>query len=281
MIENDSYQWQRGGACLGGAAVARQRCHLASALVRADPAPELWAMASDGSFERWMPEIAALAMEQDPIHRHKDVLAHSIAVTARTKPELRIRLAALLHDVGKPSTRRYRGGAVTFHHHEAVGARLAARRLEMLGFDSDLVSDVTRLVELSGRFKGYEQGWTDAAVRRYARDAGHLLGDLNQLVRCDCTTRRAATVERIGSLVDDLELRIASLAVADRRAAVRPLLGGAQIMAALSIEPGPVVGEARRLLLSEQERRPALTACEAKALLLEWWRQRPQGRAAP
>ena len=140
------------------------------------------------------PELSLLRMEQDPIHRHKDVLAHTVAVTSKTRPDLRVRLAALFHDVGKPRTRRIDEDGVTFRHHEAVGARMTKKRLTTLEFEEDLVADVSELVRMSGRFKGYSEGWSDSAVRRYAREAGPLLGDLNHLIRCDCTTRNQRKV---------------------------------------------------------------------------------------
>ena len=140
-----------------------------------------------------------MQLEQDPIHRHKDVLAHTIAVVAKTSPRLRIRLAALLHDVGKPRTRGFGPQGVTFHHHEVVGARMARERLLALRYPNDVVDDVTQLVELHLRFHTYRMGWTDSAVRRYVRDAGPLLDDLNELTRCDCTTRNARKAAALGA----------------------------------------------------------------------------------
>ena len=223
---------------------------LTEILLPVDPVPSLWAAIDSGRMDELVPELPLLRMEQDPIHRHKDVLTHTIAVTAKTSPDLRVRLGALFHDVGKPRTRNIDDEGVTFRHHEAVGARMTRRRLDTLGFDEMVVEDVTELVRLSGRFKGYSDGWSDSAVRRYARDAGHLLGALNELVRCDCTTRNPAKVRALQAGMDDLERRIASLAEADRRAAERPELDGAAVMAHLGIEPGPLVGKALAFLLS-------------------------------
>jgi poly(A) polymerase len=250
------------------------RDELAAVLTLADPADGLWGLVERGWADRALPEVPALRLEQDPIHRHKDVLTHTIAVTAKTKPELRLRLAALFHDVGKPATRRIEDGQVTFHHHEAVGAKMTRRRLRALGFDDDLVADVAELVRLSGRFKVYGDGWTDSAVRRYARDAGPLLGTLNELVRADCTTRNRAKAERLWEQVDDLERRIAELAAQDRREAERPAIDGTRVMELLGLGPGPEVGEAVRWLLAEKRAGRATTEAEAEAALRAWWAAR-------
>ena len=190
-----------------------------------DPAPRLWSAIDSGTMAEIVPELPLLQMEQDPIHRHKDVLAHTVAVVAKTPDDLVVRLAALFHDIGKPRTRSYEHGEVTFRHHEAVGARMTRKRLAALGFDERTVDDVTELVRLSGRFKGYASGWSDAAVRRYARDAGPLLGRLNQLVRSDCTTRNRQKEADLHRQIDHLEGRIAALAEAERKAAERPPVG--------------------------------------------------------
>jgi poly(A) polymerase len=247
------------------------RAQLDEVLTLPDPAPGLWDLVDSGVAEELLPELPALRLEQDPIHRHKDVLSHTIAVVAKTVPRPRVRLAALFHDIGKPATRRFERGTVTFHHHEAVGAKMTRKRMRALGYDDDLIRDVAELVRLSGRFKGYAEGWSDAAVRRYARDAGHLLGDLNELVRCDCTTRNQAKAERLQEQVDDLERRIAELAAEDRRAAERPAIDGIRVMDLLGIPPGPVVGEAVRWLLAEKRAGRAVTPDDAELALKEWW----------
>ena len=221
-----------------------------------------------------VPELPALRLEQDPIHRHKDVLAHTIAVTAKTSPDLTLRLSALFHDIGKPATRSFDRGGVTFHHHEAVGAKITRARLRELGFDKAQVNDVTELVRLSGRFKGYADGWSDSAVRRYARDAGHLLGNLNELVRCDCTTRNRAKADRLQRQIDELEQRIVDLAREDRRAAERPQLDGAAVMAHLGIEPGRDVGQALSFLLELKRAEGELSIEELHARLDAWWAER-------
>ena len=182
-----------------------RRSQLDAVLLAPDPTDGLWALCDSGDSAEIVPELPALRLEQDPIHRHKDVLAHTIAVTAKTSPDLTLRLAALFHDIGKPATRSFEHGGVTFRHHEAVGAKITRARLRELDYDKTTVKDVTELVRLSGRFKGYADGWSDSAVRRYARDAGHLLGLLNELVRCDCTTRNRAKADRLQRQIDELE----------------------------------------------------------------------------
>lgn len=250
-----------------------EREQLNDILLAQDPTEGLQIALESGLLARVLPEIPALAMEQDPIHRHKDVLTHSIAVTAKTSPRLRLRLAALLHDVGKPATRRYRDGKVTFYHHEAVGERMAVARLTALGYEPALVEDVGRLVGLSGRFHGYQHGWEDSAVRRYARDAGHLLGDLNELVRCDCTTRHANKVAALHARVDELEIRVRELALEEERKAERPDLNGEDVMELLGVQGRPV-GEALRMLLEHKRANGPLDRDEAIALLRSWWAER-------
>ena len=262
------------GAPAGDADVAAMREMLSAALLADDPAGPLWGLVRSGWAARIVPELPALLLEQDPIHRHKDVLAHTVAVTAKTRADLRLRLAALFHDIGKPDTRSYEHGKVTFHQHEAVGAKITRRRLRALEYPEDVVADVTELVRLSGRFKGFSGGWSDAAVRRYARDAGHLLGHLNELVRCDCTTRNRARAEELQHHVDELEERIRRLAESDRRAAERPLLDGHSVMERLGIGPGPHVGEALRFLLELRREHPELTLDETAARLDGWWAER-------
>jgi poly(A) polymerase len=251
------------------------RDRLSEILLAPDPTEGLWIANEDGFFGAFVPEIAALAMEQDPVHRHKDVLTHTFMVTANTSPRLVVRLAALFHDVGKSRTRRYAKGKVTFHHHEAVGARMTRDRLTALGHEPAMVTDVARLVELSGRFHGYQHGWEDSAVRRYARDAGPLLGDLNELVRCDCTTRHPEKVRGLQRRMDELEGRIRQLAIDEARKAERPELDGQEIMELLDIGPGRVVGEARTMLLEHARTHGAPERDEAIELLRSWWATHP------
>ena len=247
-----------------------EREQLNEILLAPDPTDGLQIALESGLLARVLPEIPALAMEQDPIHRHKDVLSHSIAVTAKTSPRLRLRMAALLHDVGKPATRRFRSGKVTFYHHEAVGERMAIVRLTELGYEPALVADIGRLVGLSGRFHGYQHGWEDSAVRRYARDAGHLLGDLNELVRCDCTTRHANKVAALHQRVDDLEIRVRQLALDEERNAERPDLNGEDVMELLGVT-GRAVGDALKMLLEHKRANGPLERDDAVAFLQSWW----------
>ncbi len=253
--------------------VVEMRGILEGALLSGDPSSRLWGLVDSGWADRIVPELPALRLEQDPVHRHKDVLSHTIAVTAKTSPSLTLRLAALFHDIGKPATRSYERGKVTFYHHEAVGARITRRRLTALEYPPALVDDIAELVRLSGRFKGFAGGWSDSAVRRYARDAGHLLGHLNELVRCDCTTRNRAAAAELQCLVDALEARIEDLALADRRAAERPLIDGNAVMRHLALPPGPKVGEALSFLLDLRRSNPELGEDETLKRLSHWWEE--------
>ena len=247
---------------------------LTSLLLEPDCAPGLWASVDSGEMDHLVPEFPLLRMEQDPIHRHKDVLSHTIAVVAKTGPDLIVRLAALFHDIAKPRTRSFEHGDVTFRHHEVVGARMARSRLSNMGFEESVVTDVAELVRLSGRFKGYSDGWSDAAVRRYARDAGPLLGRLNHLIRCDCTTRNQVKAAGIQTAMDELELRISELAEEARRAAERPGMDGAAVMAHLGTGPGRHVGEALAHLLVLKRDEGDLERSELEARLDDWWAAR-------
>ena len=247
---------------------------LSEVLVRDDPTAGLWSLVDSGWATENLPELPMLRLEQDPIHRHKDVLAHTIAVTSQAPSRLRVRLAALFHDVGKPATRKIESSAVTFHHHEAVGAKLTRNRMRNLGFDRQDVRDVSQLVYLSGRFKGYTDGWSDSAVRRYARDAGPLLGDLNALVRSDCTSRNPSRVRALHEALDDLEVRIGALARQDARKAERPELDGTAVMDHLGIEGGPDVGAAMKFLLELKRAEGELGRDAVLDRLDLWWSDR-------
>jgi poly(A) polymerase len=244
---------------------------LSHILLDDDVSASLWAAVETGRIEALVPELLAMQMEQDPIHRHKDVLTHTIAVVAKTPPDLLVRLGALFHDVGKPRTRSYEHGGVTFRHHEAVGARMTRKRLAAMGYPADVVDDVTELVRLSGRFKGYADGWSDSAVRRYARDAGHLLGRLNALVRSDCTTRSQIKLANLHRDIDELETRIAQLAAEDRAAAERPGIDGVEVMDHLGVGPGRVVGQALAFLMAIKRDEGDLPRDELFARLDAWW----------
>ena len=258
---------------MGLLTIDQQREALSAALMANDPSGALWRLVDDGIAAAIVPELPALRLEQDPIHQHKDVLSHTIAVTAKTPPDLTLRLAALFHDVGKPATRSFEHGGVTFRHHEAVGAKITKKRLRALEYEQPVVKDVVELVRLSGRFKGYAEGWGDAAVRRYARDAGPLLGLLNALVRSDCTTRNERKRIELHHHVDEIERRIADLAEAERLAAERPLFDGQAVMDRLGIGPGRDVGRALEFLLALKRAEPGLDEAETAVRLDAWWEQ--------
>ena len=224
-----------------------------SKLVVADgAAPAMSVMVESGLAAEFVPEVPALAMTEDPDHRHKDVLAHSLAVMAKTEPDLVLRLAALFHDVGKPTTRRFEGPRVTFHHHEVVGARMTRRRLRKLRYPNETVNDVAELVFLHMRAHTFKMGWTDSAVRRYVRDAGELLPRLNQLARCDVTTRSDRRARRIQRQIDELEERIEVLRAQEELDALRPPIDGFDVMEYLGIGPGPAVGAVLKVLLEKR-----------------------------
>ena len=252
----------------------RVRDELSRLLLASDPGPGLWLLARTRLADEFLPELNTMELEQDPIHRHKDVLAHTIAVVQNTRPELLVRLGALLHDIGKPRTRGYSTNGVTFHHHEVVGARMARKRLVALKYPTQVVDDVTLLVELHLRFHTYRMGWTDSAVRRYVRDAGHLLDELNHLTRCDCTTRNKRKAEALARRMDELETRIEELKAQEELAAIRPTLDGRQVMEHLGIAPGRVVGEALDHLLELRLERGPMEPDEAYAELDAWASQR-------
>ncbi len=240
-----------------------------------------------------LPEVPALQLERDEHHHHKDVYEHSLTVldqaieleksraaagTGIASPDLVLRLAALLHDIGKPSTKRNEaGGQVTFHHHDVVGAKLAKKRLRALRYDNDTIAAVSRLIELHLRFFGYTDGaWTDSAVRRYVRDAGDQLERLHILTRADVTTRNRRKADQLSFAYDDLEQRIAVLAEEEELAAVRPDLDGEQIMAILGIKPSREVGQAYAYLLEVRLDEGPLSEEEATSRLLSWWRARTE-----
>jgi poly(A) polymerase len=232
-------------------------------------------LVGSGLADVFLPELPALMLEQDPVHRHKDVLHHTFAVVEGCpSDDVVLRLAALLHDIGKPATRRITPDGVQFHHHEVEGARMAEARLRELRYPTRVIDDVRKLIELHLRFHGYGDGWTDAAVRRYVRDAGPLLDRLNQLTRADVTTRNERRAEKFRRLQDELEERIARLAEQENLAAIRPSLDGEQVMERLGIPPGPVVGEALAYLMEIRMERGPLAEDEAYSALDAWWSER-------
>jgi poly(A) polymerase len=257
----------------------RVRDELDKIMVLEKPSVALWFVVETGLAGEFVPELPALALEQDPIHRHKDVLAHTLAVVDKTSagslpPDRLLRLAALFHDVGKPRTRAFENGGVTFHHHEVVGARMTRQRMEALRYSGDDIDTVVTLVELHLRFHTYRLGWSDKAVRRYVRDAGPLLDRLNELTRSDCTTRNAAKAQALARRMDELERRIAELAERESLKAIRPDLDGTQVMAHLQIPPGRSVGEALGFLLELRLDEGPLGEEEATRRLDEWWAAR-------
>ena len=235
------------------------------------PSEALWFVVRTGMAADFLPELPGLALEQDPIHRHKDVLAHTLAVVDKTSKDRLLRLAALFHDVGKPRTRAITDGGVTFHHHEMVGARMTRTRMTALRYSADDIDTVVRLVELHLRFHTYRLGWTDKAVRRYVRDAGPLLDLLNELTRCDCTTRNASKARALARRMDELEDRIVELGQQEELDRLRPDLTGNQVMELLGVGPGPVIGKALGFLMELRLDEGPLSEEDATARLLEWW----------
>ncbi|MBT8206954.1 MAG: CCA tRNA nucleotidyltransferase [Acidimicrobiia bacterium] len=223
-----------------------------------------------GLAHRFLPELTELGMQQDPVHRHKDVLAHTVAVVEKTSPRERLRLAALFHDIGKPATREFGPDGVSFHHHEVVGARMTRARMRELRFPKDSVRDVSQLVFLHMRPHTLKMGWTDRAVRRYVRDADELLEDLNELVRCDVTTRNEKRAKSISRRIDELERRIAELAEQEELDSLRPPVDGNQVMEYLGIPPGPAVGEVMQMLMEHRLDHGPYSPEEAFALIDEW-----------
>ena len=240
------------------------------------PSKALWFVVRTGLADEFLPELPALAVEQDPIHRHKDVLAHTLAVVDKTSKNRLLRLAALFHDVGKPRTRAFTDGGVTFHHHEVVGARMTRVRMEALRYSASDVDTVVQLVELHLRFHTYRLGWTDKAVRRYVRDAGPHLDLLNELTRCDCTTRNAAKARALSKRMDELEARIAELREQEELDAIRPDLDGNQVMELLGIGPGRAVGRALAFLMELRLDEGPLGEEKAAARLQAWWAEQEQ-----
>jgi poly(A) polymerase len=231
-----------------------------------------------------IPELPALQLEIDEHHRHKDVYEHSLKVLTQaieleklhepnSEPDLVLRLAALLHDIGKPKTRKFEtGSGVSFHHHEVVGAKIAKKRLAALRYSNEIIDDVTKLVELHLRFHGYGEGqWTDSAVRRYVRDAGDQLVRLHKLTRADCTTRNQRKAMMLAATYDDLEERIEKLLEQEELSSIRPDLDGQEIMAELGIKPGPAVGKAYDHMLNIRLDKGPLTKAEALIQLHIWW----------
>ncbi len=270
---------------LGRISAERVAAELDKLLLGADPVAGIDLLVQTGMGDVVLPEVGGMQMAIDEHHQHKDVYQHSLTVLRQAMAledddaDLVLRWAALLHDIGKPSTRRHEpNGGVSFHHHEVVGAKMARKRLRALKYSKQMVDDVAQLVFLHLRFHGYGEGkWTDSAVRRYVTDAGPLLPRLHKLVRADCTTRNKRRAARLQASYDELEARITELAAREDLARVRPDLDGNQIMELLGIPPGPLVGEAWGFLKELRLERGPLSTEEATAELLAWWGSRANG----
>ncbi|MHB8827810.1 MAG: CCA tRNA nucleotidyltransferase [Acidimicrobiales bacterium] len=249
----------------------RIRSELDLLMVTERPSIGLDFLVRTGLATHFLPELPALQLEQDPIHRHKDVLTHTWAVVDRTSPDLVLRLAALFHDVGKPATRAITPEGVTFRFHEIVGAKMTKKRMLALRYSQEVLDDVVALVELHLRFHTYQMGWSDKAVRRYVRDAGPLLDKLNELTRCDATTRNARKAATFARRMDELEARIVELRAQEDLSRLRPALDGLAVMELLGVAPGPVVGRALDFLMEIRLDEGEITPEEAAARLREWW----------
>lgn len=263
--------------------VERVAVELDKMLLGADPLAGIDLMVQTGMGDVVLPEIGGMQMAIDEHHQHKDVYQHSLTVLRQAialeepgHPDLVLRWAALLHDIGKPATRKHESdGGVSFHHHEVVGAKMVRKRMRALKYSKQMVDDVSQLVYLHLRFHGYGDGkWTDSAVRRYVADAGPLLPKLHKLVRADCTTRNKRRAARLQANYDDLEARIAELSAKEDLARVRPDLDGNEIMELLGIPAGPQVGQAWTFLKELRLDRGPLSREEATAELLSWWNAR-------
>lgn len=261
----------------------RVRDELNKLILSAHPRKGLSLLVDTGLAGHVLPELPALRLESDEHHRHKDVYDHTLIVLEQAmeleeEPDLTLRLAALLHDIGKPRTRRFeKDGRVSFHHHEVVGAKMTKKRMIALKYSNELVKDVSRLVELHLRFHGYGAGeWTDSAVRRYVRDAGPLLDRLHKLTRSDCTTRNKRKAAALSRAYDGLEERIAELKGREELDAIRPDLDGNQIMEVLGVKPGPAVGKAYKYMLELRLENGPMGHDAAVAALKEWWAEQEQ-----
>src|SRR3954452_22861810 len=258
--------------------VERIREELTRLMVGEDPRAGLELLVDTGLADAVLPELPALRLEIDEHHQHKDVYEHTLQVLERAirlevdGPDLILRLAALLHDIGKPATRKHQaGGGVSFHHHEVVGAKMARKRLRALTYGKDVIEPVCKLIDLHLRFHGYgSAGWTDSAVRRYVTDAGDQLDRLHKLVRSDCTTRNRRRAAALASSYDDLEERIARLAEQEELGRIRPDLNGNEIAELLGIEPGPLLGQAYKHLMAVRMEQGPLPREQAVAALYAW-----------
>ena len=263
----------------------RVRDELTKLLLSANPRAGIEALVESGLAERVLPEIPALQLEIDEHHRHKDVFEHTLVVLDRAialetdadgevpRPDLTLRLASLLHDIGKPKTRKFEsGGKVSFHHHDVVGAKMAKKRLKALRFDHQVVNDVSTLIELHLRFHGYvDEPWTDSAVRRYVADSGPLYSRLNRLTRADATTQNKRKSLMFDHAMDEMEARVTELKKKEDLESIRPDINGSQIMELLGVQPGPIVGKAYTHMLEYRMESGEVGYDAAVAELKKWW----------
>jgi len=256
---------------LGKISAERIRDELSRLLVGAHPRRALELADGSGLTDLFLPELSALKLEQDPVHQHKDVFKHTLVVVEGTEPTLELRLAALLHDIGKPRTREIGDDGVSFHNHQIVGAKMAKKRLQALRFPNETVETVRQVIYLHHRFHGFDRAvWSDSAVRRYVHDAGENLELLNKLVRADCTTRNKAKARRLSERMDELEERIEQLEADEEIKRLRPELDGRQVMERLNLEPGPSVGKAMKFLMEIRLDEGILGEDEIGRRLGEW-----------
>jgi len=249
----------------------RVRGELDLLLLTAQPSLGLDFIVRTGLAQHFLPELPKLQLEQDPVHQHKDVLRHTWAVVDKTSPSLVLRLGALFHDIAKPNTRAISDEGVTFRFHDVVGAKMTRKRMTALKYSSEMIEDVSMLVELHLRFHTYKLGWSDKAVRRYVRDAGPLLDELNELTRCDCTTRNARKAQVLAQRMDELEDRIGVLREQEDLSRLRPALDGVEVMALLGIGPSRAVGQALDFLMEIRLDEGEITADDAARRLRAWW----------
>jgi poly(A) polymerase len=261
-------------ATLSKVSPERIRGELDLLMMTSQPSLGLDFIVRTGLADQFFPELPKLQLEQDPIHHHKDVLKHTWAVVDKTSANLVLRLAALFHDIGKPQTRAITDEGVTFRFHEIVGAKLTRKRMTALKYSQDMIDQVSTLVELHLRFHTYKMGWSDKAVRRYVRDAGPLLNELNELTRCDATTRNVRKAAVLAQRMDELEIRIGELRELEDLSRLRPALDGVAVMDILAIGPGRAVGEALDFLMEIRLDEGEITPTEAAVRLREWWSER-------
>ena len=259
----------------------RIRGELDLLMVTARPSVGLDFIVRTGLAEHFFPELPRLQLEQDPVHRHKDVLKHTWAVVDKATPHLILRLAALFHDIGKPPTRAITPEGVTFRFHEVVGAKMTRARMNALKYSKSTIDDVSTLVELHLRFHTYQLGWSDSAVRRYVHDAGPLLAQLNELTRCDCTTRNWRKAEELSRRMDELEARIANLREQEDLDNQRPALDGTDVMQLLDLGPSPTVGRAMTFLMEIRREEGEISRAEATHRLREWWKEQSSPSSRP